>query len=192
MIKLTQSLKQWLWENHKDKIGLIMLGHIELFTEEMNQEYLKEEMKRNIYELIGRIPNPENFIFEIVESEELKDYEMVSDFVGKLNENGIKIAIDDFGSGYSNLVELARLEPDYIKIDGEIVRNINSSTIHKIIAETIVYMTSKLKTELVAEYVENYELQQTIIDMHIRYSQGYLFSKPLPYEEIDSYLETFI
>lgn len=151
-----------------------------------------EEMKRNIYELIGRIPNPENFIFEIVESEELKDYEMVSDFVGKLNENGIKIAIDDFGSGYSNLVELARLEPDYIKIDGEIVRNINSSTIHKIIAETIVYMTSKLKTELVAEYVENYELQQTIIDMHIRYSQGYLFSKPLPYEEIDSYLETFI
>ena len=112
--------------------------------------------------------------------------------VEKLNENGIKIAIDDFGSGYSNLVELARLEPDYIKIDGEIVRNINSSSIHKIIAETIVYMTSKLKTELVAEYVENYELQQTIIDMHIRYSQGYLFSKPLPYEEIDSYLEKFI
>ncbi|MBP1565022.1 MAG: EAL domain-containing protein [Oscillospiraceae bacterium] len=151
-----------------------------------------EEMKRNIYELIGRIPNPGNFIFEIVESEELKDYEMVSEFVEKLNENGIKIAIDDFGSGYSNLVELARLEPDYIKIDGEIVRNINSSSIHKIIAETIVYMTSKLKTELVAEYVENYELQQTIIDMHIRYSQGYLFSKPLPYEEIDSYLEKFI
>lgn len=41
MVKLTQSLKHWLFKNHKDKLGLIMLGHIELFTEEMNEEYIK-------------------------------------------------------------------------------------------------------------------------------------------------------
>lgn len=41
MVQLTQSLEQWLWENHKDIIGLIMLGHIELFTEEMQEEYIK-------------------------------------------------------------------------------------------------------------------------------------------------------
>ena len=40
MVKLTQSLRHWLWENHRDKIGLIMLGHIELLTEEMEQQYL--------------------------------------------------------------------------------------------------------------------------------------------------------
>ena len=41
MVKLTQSLKQWLWENHKDTISLIMLGHTELFTDEMEREYIK-------------------------------------------------------------------------------------------------------------------------------------------------------
>ena len=41
MVKLTQSLEHWLWENHRDKIALIMLGHVELFTEEMEQEYLE-------------------------------------------------------------------------------------------------------------------------------------------------------
>lgn len=41
MVKLTQSLKEWLWRNHKDKLGLILLGHVELFTEEMQQEYLE-------------------------------------------------------------------------------------------------------------------------------------------------------
>lgn len=40
MVKLTQSLRQWLWENHRDILGLIMFGHTELFTEEMNKEYL--------------------------------------------------------------------------------------------------------------------------------------------------------
>ena len=40
MVKLTQSLKPWLWENHKDKLSLILFGHVELFTEEMNKEYL--------------------------------------------------------------------------------------------------------------------------------------------------------
>lgn len=41
MVRLTQSLEQWLWQNHKDKIALIMLGHTELFTEEMQAEYLE-------------------------------------------------------------------------------------------------------------------------------------------------------
>ena len=41
MVRLTQSLQHWLWENHRDKIGLIMLGHTELFTEEMQREYLE-------------------------------------------------------------------------------------------------------------------------------------------------------
>jgi hypothetical protein len=40
MIKLTQSLEQWLWENHKDKLALILFGHVELFTEEMQKEYI--------------------------------------------------------------------------------------------------------------------------------------------------------
>ena len=149
------------------------------------------EMRKKIFERIDRLDNPENFIFEIVESEDLQDYEKVYDFVKTAEQYGVKIAIDDFGSGYSNLVEIAKLEPDFIKIDGEIVRKINASHIHKSIAETAVYMSDKLGIELIAEYVENHELQDTILDMNVRYSQGYLFSKPMPYEELDTYLRSF-
>ncbi len=149
------------------------------------------EMKKKIFERIDRLENPGNFIFEIVESEELRDYDMVYDFVKRAEGYGVKIAIDDFGSGYSNLVEIAKLEPDFIKLDGEIVRKINVSHIHKAIAETAVYMANNLGIELIAEYVENHELQNATLDMNIRYSQGYLFSKPMPYEDLDLYLNSF-
>lgn len=149
------------------------------------------EMKEKIYDRLKGLKNPQNFIFEIVESEELQDFDVVFDFVKTVGSYGIKIAIDDFGSGYSNLVEIAKLEPDFIKIDGEIIRKINVSSIHRTIAETTVHMADKFGIELIAEYVENLELQDTILDLKVEYSQGYLFSKPMPFDEIDGYLKSF-
>ncbi|MDO5560047.1 MAG: EAL domain-containing protein [Oscillospiraceae bacterium] len=150
-----------------------------------------DEMKDFIYKRIKTLSHPQNFIFEIVESEELQNYESMYEFVKHVTDNKIKIAIDDFGSGYSNLVEIAKLRPDFIKIDGEIIKNINKSMIHRSIAETVIYMADKLNVELIAEFVESDDLQETIMSNNIEYSQGYYFSKPIPFDQIDEFLKKY-
>ncbi len=64
-------------------------------------------------------------VFEILESENLSDYDFLEEFVLKYKKLGVKIAIDDFGSGYSNFIRIIRLKPDYLKIDGSLIKNID-------------------------------------------------------------------
>lgn len=150
-----------------------------------------EEMKGMIYDHLRTLKHPENFIFEIVESEEFRDFNILMDFIKTVRQYGAKIAIDDFGAGYSNLIELAKIAPDFIKIDGEITRNFATDERYKCIMLTIRYLATRLNIEVIAEYVESGDIQQKIRDLGIDYTQGYYFAKPMPYEQIDSFCENF-
>ena len=66
--------------------------------------------------------HPENFVFEILENEDIDDYDEMINFVDKIHSLGAQISIDDFGSGFSNLQHIASIHSDYLKIDGSIVR----------------------------------------------------------------------
>lgn len=81
--------------------------------------------------------------FEILESEGIENYEEVISFINQIKYLGARIAIDDFGTGYSNFEHLLRLDVDYIKIDGSLIRNIVSDDKHKLIVETIVSFAKK-------------------------------------------------
>ena len=139
-----------------------------------------------IYGYLSTVKHPENFVFEILENEDIDDYAMLVDFVDKIHYLGGKISIDDFGSGYSNLQHIANIPCDYLKIDGSIVRK---SCEDEQSANLIAMISGwkKLRTDnlsIVAEYVENQQIQDLLLNYDTDYSQGYLFSKPSPDVEV--------
>ncbi len=143
--------------------------------------------------LVGKLSaysHPERVIIEFVETENYQTLNTLFDFVSRVKELGSGIAIDDFGSGYSNFSTLLSLSPNFIKIDGSIVKKLQSSNDNVIILNTIKFLASQIKTLTVAEFVENSEIQEIVENHDVTYSQGYLFAKPLPLDEIDKMLDS--
>lgn len=147
------------------------------------------ETRNMIYERLEKIGDASNFVFEVLESEEFRDDDVLKHFIQKVRKHNVRIAIDDFGSGFSNLLEIAKLSPNYIKIDGQIVREVTDSEMHQKIVGTILHLAKEFNIDLIAEYIENKELQDYASDNGVRYSQGYYFSKAVPFEEIDKITE---
>ena len=141
-----------------------------------------KELVDYIYDFLSVTPHPEHFIFELLENEDIDDYNVMIDFIDKIHELGGQIAIDDFGSGFSNLQHVISLQSDCIKIDGSIVKkcceNMGAENMIALISTWKNLTDSSIK--IVAEYVENEDIQKKIRDYDIDYSQGYLFSKPSP------------
>ncbi len=142
------------------------------------------EFRTTIYELLKQRKSNSLLVFEILEDELFKDMEVLQTFVSEVSEFGVKIAIDDFGSGYSNLLEITQISPDYIKIDGEIIRNMNESYKNKAILELIVYLAKKIGVLTVAEHVESYDIFNHMKELEIDFLQGYYFSKPEPLSKL--------
>jgi len=88
------------------------------------------------------------------------------------------VAIDDFGSGYSNFERILQLNIDYIKIDGSLIKNITTNEKHHIITETIVNFAKKIGLKTIAEFVHNEEVYDSVKALGIDYSQGYFTGKP--------------
>ena len=121
--------------------------------------------------------------FEVLESESIKSYNIVNEFLSVLKQKGAKISIDDFGSGYSNFVHILSLKTDYIKIDGSLITNVNDDKYKKII-EFIINFSKDFNIKTVAEFVENEIIFKTLEKMEVDCFQGYYFCKPKPIEEI--------
>ena len=116
--------------------------------------------------------------FELLESESITDYEKVIDFINKVKKLGCKIAIDDFGSGYSNFAYLLKLRPDYIKIDGSLVKNIHTDTNSYLITKTINDFAHNLGIKTIAEFVHCKEVFEILQSLDVDEYQGFYFSEP--------------
>lgn len=115
---------------------------------------------------------------EFLETENIMDYEILIQFTKQIREYGVKIAIDDFGSGYSNWNNVLKLRPDFIKIDGSLIQNLIDNQDNINIIKLIVEFSKINSIKTIAEFVDNDELAQLIIDLGIDYSQGYLYAQP--------------
>ncbi|WP_187648245.1 EAL domain-containing protein [Nitrosophilus labii] len=133
-----------------------------------------------IKETIDRYKVYEKTIFEIVESEGIENFEEVSVFIENMKQLGAKIAIDDFGSGYSNFEYLAKLTIDYIKIDGSLIKNIDKDEDSRIVVEIIVDYAKKKGIKTVAEFVGNEKIYKTVKKIGVDFAQGYYIGKPGP------------
>lgn len=141
-------------------------------------------MREVIYGELEKTKDAKNFIFEILESENFRDPDLLVRFIEKVRRYNVRIAVDDFGAGFTNLMEIANLNPDFIKIDGQIIRGVLKHDVNKKIVGTIKHLANALDMKIVAEYVENKDLQDYISSEQIDLSQGYHFSEPKPFEEI--------
>ncbi len=119
----------------------------------------------------------DKMIFELLEDKDTEDYEVVKQFIDISKGYGVKIAIDDFGSGYSNFMRILEFEPDIIKIDGSLVQDIASSPLARKTVEMIKIFADRIGALTVAEYVENKEIYDIVNDIGIDYSQGYYIGK---------------
>ncbi|MEO1923432.1 MAG: EAL domain-containing protein [Nautiliaceae bacterium] len=131
--------------------------------------------------------NPEiakKVTFELLEDEEVKDFHLIKDFITEIKEYGIQIAIDDFGSGYSNFERLLDYQPDILKIDGSLIKNIEKDRFSLSIVKSIVTFAKEQNLKTIAEFVENENIFNILKDLGVDYSQGYYFGKP---DKIESY-----
>ena len=120
----------------------------------------------------------EHIIFEIVESEDISDFELLADFIKEFKNLGVRIAIDDFGTGYSNFTHIIKLNPDYLKIDGSLIKDIDTNKDSFELVKAIVQFSKELNIKTIAEYIHSKEVFDIAFDLGVDEFQGYYFGKP--------------
>ena len=139
-------------------------------------DILEKEICEYIFMMLEKYGIGSRVVFEIVESEYIENFEGVISFINEVRKYDAKIAIDDFGTGYSNFGYLIKLKADYLKIDGSLIKNIDTDKNAFLIVSTIVEFSKKLGMKTIAEFVENEKIFKIVKDLGIDYSQGYYFS----------------
>ena len=133
---------------------------------------------------IQEFPEPERIIFEVLETDFIEDFEVVSSFLDEVRSFGCKVAIDDFGSGYSSMENILKLKPDFIKIDGSLIHDIDHSSQSLAIVKSVISMVQDLEIESVAEYVHSEAVYKVVRSLGIDYLQGYYLGRPFPADQL--------
>ncbi|MBV6341813.1 putative bifunctional diguanylate cyclase/phosphodiesterase [Candidatus Magnetobacterium casense] len=142
------------------------------FKEGFLLDYLEQRLRQH------NIP-PSRVVLEILEGISMKGTKDTIDQIDELSAMGFKIAIDDFGTEYSNFSRLLELHADYIKIDGSFIKGLVTDKNSRKIVKSITDFAHSIDTKVIAEYVHNKEVQEIVLELGIDYSQGYYFSEPV-------------
>lgn len=142
------------------------------------QDILSNKTSELLFSTLKNSPASNRAVLEIVESEGIENFDVVIDFINRVREYGCKIAIDDFGSGYSNFGYLSKLNVDFIKIDGSLIKNIDTDIDQQLTVESILLFARKKGIKTIAEFVEDENIYNKLVELGVDYSQGYYFSKP--------------
>lgn len=117
-------------------------------------------------------------VLEITERASVKNEAQLTEHVMALRGLGYRIAVDDLGAGYSGLTTLARVQPEFVKIDGSLVRGIDTSSVNQLIVTAVGDLARELKLRVVAECIETHRELATLRALGIDLLQGYLFARP--------------
>ena len=141
-------------------------------------DFLNQSIMDTFMTLVSKFDSPQKIIVEITEQESIEDFERFAKIVKKLRKIGVLIAIDDFGSGYANYAHILRIKPDYLKIDGSLIKNILTDKESKVLVNSIIHFARDLNIKTVAEYVENEEIFEMLKKYGVDEFQGYYFGRP--------------
>ncbi len=155
----------------------IFINSIPNETTETNRTFLLQTIKEKYGKYFNKI------VIEILERDSRDEAGLIKG-VNYLKDNGLKIAIDDFGSGYSNEVRIINLSPDIVKIDMELIQGIASNTDKQTLVKGIIEFCHNKNIRIVAEGVENKEDLNFLMDIDVDYVQGYYLARP-KYEFLD-------
>ena len=146
-------------------------------------DILNPQIKKSLLDKI-KANNIGNYLtLEILESEKVSNFNIVNDFINEVKKYGVKIAIDDFGSGFSNYENILNLDIDYIKIDGSLIKRISEETYLNLI-KSIVLFSKQQNIKVVAEFVSDLKILRYVKNIEVDYSQGYHIGKPMSIQEL--------
>jgi EAL domain-containing protein (putative c-di-GMP-specific phosphodiesterase class I) len=117
-------------------------------------------------------------VLEITERAPLSSLERVRERCDELRRMGFRIAVDDLGAGYAGLTSFAVLDPDIVKVDMNLVRGIESSTVKRRLVSSVISLCREMEMMLVAEGVETASERDVLSDLGCDLFQGYLFARP--------------
>ncbi|MBE9502572.1 MAG: EAL domain-containing protein [Proteobacteria bacterium] len=144
------------------------------------------ELTKSILEETGM--SPQHLKLEITESEIMENPQAVSETLLKLKEMGVHLFLDDFGTGYSSLSYLHKFPIDVLKVDRSFVNRIDEKGEATDMVTSIAFLSQNIGLKTVAEGIETKEQLAVLRELSFDYGQGYLFSKPLPANEVESFL----
>ncbi|MBE5940279.1 MAG: EAL domain-containing protein [Lachnospiraceae bacterium] len=154
---------------------------------------LNDHLVSYIEELFQMYKIPPAYIeFELTESIYIKNMHKALEFIEQLKELGVKVSMDDFGSGYSSINLLNELPIDVLKIDREFMRHNELTMSDEIIVSSIINMAKKLKLKVLCEGVETKNQSDFLSRIGCDIVQGYLYSKPISEEEFSKYTDEHI
>ena len=133
--------------------------------------------------------DPSRLKLEITETALMRDIELSARHLALLHQLRLRISVDDFGTGYSSLAYLKNLPIDELKIDREFIRNVDHNAYDEAISRAIIALANTLNLQRVAEGVETEKQRRFLQIAGCRHAQGYLFARPMPYEELLEYLQ---
>lgn len=122
--------------------------------------------------------DPSRVTFEITETAAADNFKTIRDSIMRLRALGCRFSLDDFGAGFCTFSYLKRFPVDFVKLDGQFVRNLVSDEVDQILVRAMVDIAQKLKKRVVAEYVDSPETLHMLRDIGVDYVQGYLIGKP--------------
>ena len=180
-----QSIKQYaIW---RQQFGFPFIMSINISALQYKKEDFVESVVGNLNKY-GVAPN--EIELEITESVLIEDFNAVYEKIKILKEHGIRISLDDFGTGFSSLAYLTRLPIDTLKIDKAFIDTVMTDSTTRVITESIIHMVKALKFESIAEGVEYEEQYHYLEEIGCDVIQGYLFSRPLSPIQMEVVLKT--
>ncbi len=179
------AIKTRLYESLSETVIFKALHHMNTSKHSLSINFTYSDIKNTKF-----IQKIENFmiankgvgkrtIFEITEDESIENYADVKEFIRRFREYGVKIAIDDFGTGFSNFEYILEVEPDYLKIDGSLVKDIDTNKRSYALVEAIVQFSHKLGIKVIAEFVHSELVFEMLKSLDVDEYQGFYFYEPL-------------
>jgi EAL domain-containing protein (putative c-di-GMP-specific phosphodiesterase class I) len=122
--------------------------------------------------------SPDRLTFEIVETEDIADTSHLRTIIAEYRRQGFKVALDDFGHGYSGISRLAELQPDIVKLDRAVVKDCDKDTVRLAIVSSMIRLGREIGIKVVLEGVERIGEVEALRSVGARFIQGYYFAKP--------------
>jgi diguanylate cyclase (GGDEF)-like protein len=146
------------------------------------QSFGNAELKRLIIDEIDRLQIPPRMVmFEITETAAISNLSQALEFMKALRERGCRFILDDFGSGLSSFRYLKSLDVEFLKIDGELVREIAKDPIQREMVAAIHRIGESMGIQTIGEWVENSEIERTLAEIGVDYAQGWGVGRPEPF-----------
>jgi len=134
--------------------------------------------------LVELLDEADRIVVEITEHERVDDYDPLVQALARIRDRGARVAIDDAGAGFASLRHLLLIDPEIIKLDVSLTRGIDSDARKRALAAALTSFAEEIDKVVVAEGIETARERETLLDLGVRYGQGYLLGRPVPLQEL--------